>query len=125
MAEKVFDLARRLTGAWPAGQVTVDVAWIERNGKLMKTEFPSQNYLDIETGKYVADLFNNRADRDPPPLENGDSDNDFNEYGHSAEEIESRLKEVHFADSREPTDVELDVDDKMLKQIAEADSRGS
>ena len=125
MAEKEFDLARRQTGAWPAGHVTVDVAWIERNGKLMKTEFPSQNYLDIETGKYVADLFNNRADRDAPPLENGDLDNVVSEYGQSAEEIENRLKEVHFTDSREPTDVELDVDDKMLEQIAEVDRRGS
>lgn len=125
MVEKDFDLVRRQTGAWPAGHVTVDVAWVERNGKLMKTEFPSEKYLDIETGKYFANIFNNVADREPPSLETGDSENSVDEDDQFAKEIETRLKEVHFTDSREPTDKELKVDDKVLKEIAEADRKAA
>ncbi|PMD22600.1 hypothetical protein NA56DRAFT_657994 [Hyaloscypha hepaticicola] len=125
MVEKDFDLVRRQTGAWPAGHVTVDVAWVERNGKLMKTEFPSENYLDIETGKYLANIFNNVADGESPSLEIGDSENSFDEDDQFAKEVETRLKEVHFTDSREPIDKELEVGDKLLKEFAEADRKAA
>lgn len=88
MVEKDFDLVRRQTGAWPAGHVTVDVAWVERNGKLMKTEFPSENYLGIETGKYLANISNNVADGESPSLEIGDSENSVDEDDQFAKEVE-------------------------------------
>jgi hypothetical protein len=32
---------------WATAPVMVDVVWIERDGKLMKTDFPSDSYLDL------------------------------------------------------------------------------
>jgi hypothetical protein len=51
MAEKDLELIRKQHDAWPAGAITVDVAWIERDGNVMDTSFPPETYLDIKAKK--------------------------------------------------------------------------
>jgi hypothetical protein len=51
MAEKDLEVIRKQHDAWPAGPITVDVAWIERDGNVMDTCFPPETYLDIKAKK--------------------------------------------------------------------------
>jgi hypothetical protein len=101
MAEKDLEVIRKQHDAWPAGPITVDVAWIERDGNVMDTCFPPETYLDIKAKKRERqdrgnwqeedDFFNepsevgpddtgNTADgadedvEEPPTLDSGDGD---------------------------------------------------
>jgi hypothetical protein len=50
-AENQLDQIRVENDAWPAGRVGLAVAWVERDGKLMATEFPFDTYTYLKKNK--------------------------------------------------------------------------
>jgi hypothetical protein len=114
--------------AWPNGNVQVDVISIERDGKLMKTDFPSQKHIDLvskkkeeeQDAKKVAEAKEKEEDS-KFVAEQTDGDDAADE----TDQLEARLKKVRFEDSRERTDIEMTVDEDMQRQIAEMERKNA
>jgi hypothetical protein len=64
MAEKELEVIRKLHDAWPAGPITVDMAWIERDGNMMDTSFPPETYLSIKAKESEKQDRGNRQEED-------------------------------------------------------------
>jgi hypothetical protein len=118
---------RQENDAWPNGNVQVDVVSIERDGKLMKTEFPSQKHIDLiskkkeeeeQDAKKVAEAKEKEEDSKciAEPADDDDAPDE-------TDQLEARPKKVCFEDSRERTDIEMAVDEDLQKRIAELDQK--
>jgi hypothetical protein len=114
--QKLIEI-RQENDAWPNGNVQVDVVSIERDGKLMKTEFPSQKHIDLVSKKKEEE--EQDARRVAETKERGEESKfvaeptEGDDAADETDQLEARLKKMRFEDSRERTDIEMTVGEDL------------
>jgi len=97
MAEKELEVIRKQHDAWPAGPITVDMAWIERDGNMMDTSFPPETYLGIKAKEREKQDRGDRQEEDN--LCNAPSEVDPDESGNTADGADEDVEEPPTLDS--------------------------
>ncbi|PMD45463.1 hypothetical protein L207DRAFT_617081 [Hyaloscypha variabilis F] len=143
-AENQLDQIRVENDAWPAGRVGLAVAWVERDGKLMATEFPFDTYTYLKKKKTEEedqqDIFNSVEDDLEPDFDDNESAADEAEEedseqtpggdGNSREangpdQISDRFGTLDIGRSLEELHVPAGakVDEETMRKIVEADRK--
>jgi hypothetical protein len=102
MAEKELEVIRKQHDAWPAGPITVDMAWIERDGNMMDTSFPPETYLDIKAKEREKQDRGNRQEEDE--FCNAPSEASPDDSGNTADGADEGVEEPPTLDSGDGDD---------------------
>jgi hypothetical protein len=118
MAEKELEVIRKQHDAWPAGPITVDMAWIERDGNMMDTSFPPETYLGIKAKEREKQDRGDRQEEDD--LCNAPSEVDPDESGNTADGADEDVEEPPTLDSGDCDDTAAGADQDTVTTASPA-----